>query len=63
MTLLPSFREAIEVAGTPPLLDVTSAATGTTLESELLKELPTGGILNVVTKSGSNEFQGRVFGY
>ena len=41
LRLLPSFREAIEVVGAPPLLDVTSAATGTILESELLKELPT----------------------
>ena len=137
---VPSFRETVEVSGTPPLLDVTSAAISTILEAELIEELPTartfldlaylapgvtdsrlnripsvngaslaenrylvegldvtdprngtlesalpvdflnqveiktggfaaeyggalGGILNVVTKAGSNDLHGSVFGY
>lgn len=39
--ILPRFREAIEVAGTPPILDATSSATTTIVERSVFKELPT----------------------
>ncbi len=39
--ILPRFREEIEVAGTPPILDATSSATTTILERTVFKELPT----------------------
>jgi hypothetical protein len=39
--ILPRFREAIEVAGAPPILDATSSATTTILERTVFKELPT----------------------
>jgi hypothetical protein len=39
--ILPRFREAIEVAGVPPILDATSSASTTILERTVFKELPT----------------------
>ncbi|MEX1246712.1 MAG: TonB-dependent receptor [Thermoanaerobaculia bacterium] len=39
--LLPRFREEVEVAGAPPILDATSSATTTILERQVFKELPT----------------------
>ena len=39
--MLPRFREEIEVAGAPPILDATSSATTTVLERTVFKELPT----------------------
>jgi hypothetical protein len=39
--LLPRFREAVEVAGVPPILDATGSATTTILERTVFKELPT----------------------
>ncbi len=39
--MLPRFREAVEVAGAPPILDATSSATTTILERQVIKELPT----------------------
>jgi outer membrane receptor protein involved in Fe transport len=41
LRILPRFRETVEVAGTPPILDATSSATTTALERTVFKELPT----------------------
>jgi hypothetical protein len=41
LRILPRYREAIEVAGAPPILDATSSATTTILERQVFKELPT----------------------
>jgi Carboxypeptidase regulatory-like domain/TonB-dependent Receptor Plug Domain len=41
LRILPRFREAVEVAGTPPILDATSSATTTIVERKVFKELPT----------------------
>jgi outer membrane receptor protein involved in Fe transport len=41
LRMLPSFREAIEVVGTPPILDATSSTTTTIVERTVFKELPT----------------------
>jgi hypothetical protein len=38
--LLPSFSEEVTVLGAPPLLDVTSASTGTIVERETFERLP-----------------------
>jgi len=38
--LLPSFSEEVTVAGSPPLIDVTSAVTGTIVERETFEKLP-----------------------
>lgn len=38
--LLPSFSEEVNVAGAPPLIDVTSAATGTIVERDTFERLP-----------------------
>jgi hypothetical protein len=38
--LLPSFSEELTVLGAPPLIDVTSAATGTIVERETFEKLP-----------------------
>jgi len=41
LRVLSRFREEIEVAGTPPILDATSSATTTIVEHTVFKELPT----------------------
>ncbi len=41
LRMLPRFREQIEVAGTPPILDATSSTITTIVERTVFKELPT----------------------
>ena len=41
LRILPRFREEIEVAGAPPILDAASSATTTIVERTVFKELPT----------------------
>jgi hypothetical protein len=41
LRILPRFREEVEVAGVPPIVDATSSATTTILERTVFKELPT----------------------
>lgn len=41
LRILPRFREEIEVASVPPILDATSSATTTIVERQVFRELPT----------------------